>query len=140
MRDKVLIYAGLLLVLILLTYPVWQGLAGRTVSAGPQLPQLAKGKHCVAPVTVMKKAHMQLLMAWRQGKVRHQQDHYTAYDGTRYRVSLTGTCLAQCHGNKEDFCERCHAYAGVAPLDCWGCHTSPAKAMAKTPGAAQEAQ
>jgi len=139
MRDKVLIYAGLLLIVALFTYPVWRGLAAPVATAGPKLPEMAQGKHCVAPVAVMKTAHMRLLIDWRQGKVRRQQDHFTAYDGTIYRVSLPGTCLAQCHGKKEDFCERCHAYAGVAPLDCWGCHTSPAKATAKAIAKAQGA-
>ena len=29
-------------------------------------------------------------------------------------MSLTGTCL-RCHANKAEFCDRCHAYAGVSP-------------------------
>jgi len=37
------------------------------------------------------------------------------------KVSLEG-CI-ECHGNAQDFCNRCHAYAGVK-LDCFECHAS----------------
>ena len=75
---------------------------------------------------------MNLLMNWRDGKVREQKRRYTAYDGKVYDVSLAGTCLTQCHGSKDDFCDRCHIYAGVPAPDCWGCHISPPAASTAT--------
>ncbi|MBE0596441.1 MAG: sulfate reduction electron transfer complex DsrMKJOP subunit DsrJ [Desulfuromonadales bacterium] len=125
MRDRVLIFAGLSLFLALVTYPVWQGLAARSSTAGPVLPATAAGQKCVAPRDVMRVAHMEMLMSWRDLKVRENQRTYTAADGTVYTIDLTATCLTQCHGPKEKFCDSCHAYAGVPAVNCWSCHTSP---------------
>jgi hypothetical protein len=30
----------------------------------------------------------------------------------------------KCHDNKEEFCDKCHLYAGVTPY-CWDCHIDP---------------
>ena len=125
MGDRPLIYAGLFLFVALITLPVWQGIAAQSSTVGPELKAPATKKQCVAPRAYMREAHMELLMAWRDGKVRKHERHYTAADGTVYNVSLTGTCLTQCHGSKEKFCDRCHEYAGVSAPNCWGCHTSP---------------
>ncbi len=125
MRDRLLILAGTILFLVLLSYPVWQGLAARTVTSGPELRQAAGQKSCVAPRQQMREAHMELLMQWRDNKVRSGERSFTAADGTIYAVNLTRTCLTQCHGSKDKFCDSCHAYAGVPTPDCWGCHTSP---------------
>ena len=63
---------------------------------------------------------------WRDGKVRQGQRSYPAYDGKEYDVNLTGTCLTRCHGgDHEKFCDRCHSFAGVPTIDCWGCHAAP---------------
>ena len=35
-------------------------------------------------------------------------------------MSLTRGCL-DCHSNKAEFCDRCHASAGVTPK-CFDCH------------------
>ena len=43
------------------------------------------------------------------------------------RISLTGTCLQQCHVNKQEFCDRCHNYAAASPY-CWDCHIDPRQA------------
>lgn len=125
MRDRLLIYGGLFLFLALVTFPVWRGLALRTTTGGPALKAVAGERSCVAPRNYMRVAHMDLLMEWRDAKVRAQRQRYTAYDGRMYRVSLRKTCLTQCHGSKEEFCDRCHAFAGVSAPDCWGCHSSP---------------
>jgi len=141
MNDRWLIFAGLLLFTALVTYPVWHGLAARSSTAGPELRKVPGQASCVAPRETMRRSHMALLMAWRDGKVRRQQRQYAAADGQVYAVSLTGTCLTRCHGSKEQFCDRCHAYAGVPAPDCWGCHTSPATEAgpqtASLPGGAQ---
>ena len=39
-------------------------------------------------------------------------------------MSLTRTCMLQCHTNKAEFCNKCHEYANVEPY-CWECHISP---------------
>jgi hypothetical protein len=124
-RDRLLIFSGLFLFVALVTFPVWQGIAAQSSTKEPAVKAAVGQKNCVAPRDRMRVAHMDLLMEWRDGKVRKQQRRYTAYDGKVYDVSLTKTCLTQCHGSKDEFCDRCHAFAGVPAPDCWGCHTSP---------------
>ncbi|MBL0124513.1 MAG: hypothetical protein IPP88_17880 [Betaproteobacteria bacterium] len=87
----------------------------------------ADGTACVADPAFMRKNHMDLL--------KHQRDD-TMHHGIRTpRFSLVG-CI-NCHASKktnsvvagaDNFCQSCHAYAGVT-LDCFECHSA-------TPGAA----
>ena len=127
MRDRLLIFSGLFLFVVLFTYPLWHGIAANTPTAEPKVKLPPGQTTCVAPRYSMRTAHMALLTQWRDGSVRERQRRYQAYDGKTYKVSLTGTCLEQCHGDKAQFCDRCHAYAAVSAPDCWDCHTnSPA--------------
>jgi hypothetical protein len=71
----------------------------------------------------MKAKHMELLDTWRQAVVREGESLYVASDRKQYRMSLSNTCL-NCHSNKDQFCDRCHNYAGVKPA-CWTCHVVP---------------
>jgi hypothetical protein len=125
MRDRLLIIAGLLLFVALVTYPMWRAVAARTTAAGPddKLPQ--NQKTCVAPREYMRAAHQKLLVDWREGAVREGKLSYTAYDGKTYRVALSQTCLQQCHTNKAEFCDRCHNYTAVSGPYCWDCHLDP---------------
>ncbi len=124
MRDRALIYAGLAFFLALVTFPVWHNLRAGTSSKGPEPKLPANEKQCVAPTAYMRSSHMDLLVSWREGVVRQRERVYRAFNGRTYNVSLTGTCLSQCHQNKADFCDRCHNYAGVTAY-CWDCHVDP---------------
>jgi hypothetical protein len=121
MRDRPLIYAGLILFVALVTYPVWNGVAAHTSAKAPELRK-PEGKTCVAPREYMRAAHMELLIKMREGAVREHQLNYRAYDGKTYKVSLTKTCLGECHGQKEQFCDRCHKFTAVSGPFCWDCH------------------
>jgi len=123
MRDRGLIVGGLVLFLALLTSPVWYALAVGATSKGPEPERPAREKTCVAPLAYMRRSHMELLTAWREQVVRDQARDFVAFDGRRHDKNLTGTCM-KCHTSKADFCDRCHAYAGVAPT-CWDCHIDP---------------
>jgi [DsrC]-trisulfide reductase subunit J len=123
MRDRVWIIAGLALFLGAVTYPVWHSLQAHTASQPPTLELPKNEKDCVAPVSFMRTSHMKLLLDWRQSVVRDDHRKFEAYDGKVYEMSLTKTCLG-CH-NKQAFCDRCHAYAGVATPYCWQCHVDP---------------
>jgi hypothetical protein len=125
MRDRLLIFCGLFLFVALVTFPVWKGVAAQTSSKGPDVKAVEGHKSCVAPREYMRAAHMELLMNWRDTRVREHQRQYNAYDGKVYTISLTKTCLTQCHGSRDKFCDRCHSYAGVPAPSCWNCHTSP---------------
>lgn len=130
MRDRILIYAGLCFFVALVTFPVWRGVAAHSSTRGPEL-KAPVGQACVAPRTTMREKHMDLLMEWRDAKVRLGERRYVAADGKSYAISLSGTCLNQCHGSKDQFCDRCHQFAGVPVPDCWGCHLSPAAEPAR---------
>ncbi len=121
MRDRPIIYCGLLIFLGLATLPVWRNLAARVTAKGPAPALPAVAKQCVAPLDYMRRSHMNLLFEWRDSAVRRGVRDYAAADGKHYNMSLTGTCLGQCHGAKADFCDRCHNYTAVA-LPCWDCH------------------
>ena len=122
MRDRLLIFAGLFVFVALFAFPIWKGIAARTSTQEPELQLPAGQRTCVAPTSYMRSAHMQFLIDWREGKVRKHQSSYTAYDGALYKVSLTNTCLGQCHGSKQQFCDRCHNYVAISTPSCWDCH------------------
>jgi hypothetical protein len=122
MRDRLLIFAGLFVFVAIFAFPIWKGIAARTSTQEPELQLPAGQKTCVAPISYMRSAHMQLLIDWRDGKVREHRLHYTAYNGAIYKVDLTSTCLGQCHGSKQKFCDRCHNYVAISTPSCWDCH------------------
>lgn len=125
MRDRPQIFMGLLLFVGLFTFPVWHGQAAKTSPTAPDVKLPAVEKQCVAPLSYMRNSHMQLLIDWREQVVRSGQRQFTAFNGKVYDKSLTRTCLAQCHTNKAEFCDRCHSYAGVSGPYCWDCHNDP---------------
>lgn len=119
MRDRPVILAGLLIFVGLFTFPLWHAQASKTpMKPDIQLP--ANEKQCVAPVEYMRSSHMQMLVNWREEVVRKNRRQFTAFNGKVYDKSLTRTCM-ECH-NKNEFCDRCHTYAGVSGPYCWDCH------------------
>jgi [DsrC]-trisulfide reductase subunit J len=106
-----------LALLALLASPAW-------VTAGVDKPVIAKAQDgpCIAPPEVMRREHPDMLL--------HQRVKTVHQGIVGAKVSLA-KCVA-CHASKEtgsvaaspqDFCESCHAYAGVK-LDCFECHAS----------------
>ena len=88
--------------------------------AGAPKIKIERGEACVAPVTEMRRNHMEMLF--------HQRDR-TLRQGLREpRFSLKG-CV-DCHASRETgsvlgkdgFCSTCHSYASVK-IDCFECHT-----------------
>jgi hypothetical protein len=124
MRDRPVILAGLALFVAMVTWPMWKNVAARAGTRGPEPKLPAAEKQCVAPRDYMRRAHMRLLIEWREAAVRRDIRTYHAPGGATYRMSLTGTCLKQCHTNKAGFCDRCHTYAAVKE-NCWQCHVDP---------------
>ena len=122
MRDRAPILIGLLVFVLLFTSPMWYGLAAHTAAKQPELKLPVGEQHCVAPVEYMRRAHMQMLIDWRDAAVRQGERTFTAYDGRKYNISLTQTCLGQCHTERKDFCDRCHTYSGVSGPYCFDCH------------------
>jgi len=96
-------------------------------AAGVDKPVIEKARSgpCIAPPEVMRREHPDML--------KHQRT-ITVHEGVvNAKVDLE-KCVA-CHASKttgsvaaspQDFCESCHAYAGVK-LDCFECHASRPK-------------
>lgn len=131
MRDRGRILAALLLFVAIVTAPFWSALrSSRHVVTAPNLSLPAQAKECVAPAAVMRTRHMQMLASWREDVVRRGDRRYVAFDGKVYDKNLTRTCLG-CH-DKQEFCDRCHAYAGVSEPYCWNCHHAPKAGAARS--------
>ncbi len=152
MRDKVTIFGGLAVFVVLATFPFWYTVWAGADTAGsdPVLPDSSdrslfekdQDYHCVEKNMVAR--HMDLLDQWRNTVVRGdgQKQYHESEDfpGERYEMSLTTTCM-RCHTSRETFCTRCHEYANVLPLGpwrksatakraprgigCWDCHVAP---------------
>ncbi len=121
MSDKKLITTGLVIFLIMVTFPFWYNRGKAAPAPELELTQKAKAaKVCVRSTDFMKAAHMQLLDEWRDSVVRRGKRIYVSPSGKEYMMSLSNTCL-DCHSNKAEFCDRCHDYASVRPY-CWDCH------------------
>ena len=133
MNDRPFIIAGLVVFVAFVTTPIWHGVATKNVAlAAPAIKLPAQEKQCVAPVSYMRASHMQLLDEWRTDVVDAQNRQYVAYNGKVYDKSLTRTCLG-CHGSRQEFCDRCHNYNGVAAVNCWECHNDAPPAGRNTP-------
>ena len=127
MFDKGKIIAGLLIFILLWTFPFWYGKRG--TASPPALPldtpeiQKLAVKRCIEPTPYMRASHMELLDRWRDSVVREGNQLYANQEGAKFPMSLSKTCVG-CHSNKEKFCDSCHTYSGVKP-NCWNCHISP---------------
>ncbi len=126
MYDAGKIIAGLMVFLVLMTFPIWHNLLfGVTEIQDPEIAtKNMPGKdQCVKSTAEMKALHMDLLNQWRDSAVRQGERVYTAADGRKFNMSLSQTCM-DCHNNKEKFCDRCHNAVAVSPY-CWECHIEP---------------
>ncbi|MEJ2109715.1 MAG: sulfate reduction electron transfer complex DsrMKJOP subunit DsrJ [Acidobacteriota bacterium] len=124
MRDRSLIYLGLLVFLASVSIPFTYNLIAGS-GAMPELQLPANETQCVESKDYMRNSHMQLLIDWRETQVRENKREYTSSDGRVFEIGLTDTCLMQCHTSKENFCDRCHTYTGVQGPYCWDCHIDP---------------
>lgn len=119
--GKILI--GLVIFLVLITFPIWYNVANDRAGYSPQLEKAAFGDNCVRDSAWMVANHMDLLNTWRDEVVRENIRYEEGADGSHYEMSLSNTCL-HCHQNKDQFCDKCHNYLGVDPY-CWQCHVVP---------------
>jgi hypothetical protein len=126
MKDKKIIVAGVIIFIVIATFPFWYNRGKAAPAPVPQLTAKAKAaKVCVRSTEYMKAEHMHLLDLWRESVVRRGDRIYVSPSGRKYTMSLTNTCL-DCHSNKAEFCDRCHNYASVQPY-CWDCHNDNPK-------------
>lgn len=121
MHDAGKIVPGLVVFLVIVSFPVWYNLAGGQETA----LELEKPEgQCVEPADYMRSHHMRLLDVWRDEVVREgNRDYVSEAYGTTHEMSLTKTCLG-CHTSRENFCSKCHDYMGESPY-CFDCHVDP---------------
>jgi hypothetical protein len=122
------IVIGMVVLVVIFTYPFWGGL-GRSV-ASPELSydtpaiQAMSDPQCIEDVEYMRNNHMQLLSDWKVSVVRDGNRVYVSnMDGKKYNMSLQKTCM-ECHENKDQFCDACHDFVDINP-NCWDCHVEP---------------
>ncbi len=121
MRDKGRIIAGLVIFVVLATFPFWYARTAGGAAAPPDLELPKDGSTCIEDAAWMRANHMDLLNQWRDAVVRDGEQEYTSKSGQKKcAMSLTRTCLG-CHVSREAFCQRCHDYTNVEPA-CWDCH------------------
>ncbi|SDO90044.1 sulfate reduction electron transfer complex DsrMKJOP subunit DsrJ [Desulforhopalus singaporensis] len=129
MYNKVTIIPGLIIFVLLVTFPLWFN-AFSTASTVPKVELPPGGeKQCVAPAAEMRASHMQMLNEWRDDVLRNGNRTTVTVEGKVYRKGLQMACM-ECHTNKEKFCDSCHEYASVTPY-CWDCHLTPSLAASK---------
>ena len=116
MHDAGKIIPGLIIFLLLVTFPIWYTAARGQSGHRPELEYPAGEEKCVESKEYMRAWHMDLLNEWRDSVVRHGERTYTAGDHQTYDMSLQGTCM-KCHTNKASFCDRCHGYVGGCSSD-----------------------
>ncbi len=122
MYDGGKIITGLIIFLIVLTFPFWFNL-GQASYEAPELQLPDDEKECVESTQWIRENHMELLNDWRDEVVRSGKLMYISSDGKEYEMSLQKTCM-DCHTDKEEFCDKCHNTASVSPY-CWDCHVAP---------------
>jgi hypothetical protein len=124
MNDKGKVIAGLIIFVVVFTFPIWYNHLKATEPPEPELTEKAKqAEKCVTDTEYIRTEHMELLDVWRDTVVRDGERIYVNEEGEEFVASLTDTCM-DCHSNKEEFCDKCHDYASVEPY-CWDCHTYP---------------
>jgi hypothetical protein len=124
MYDSSKVIAGLIIFLVLATSPFWLNFGSTT--AAPELEYPEGIEQCVEDTDWMRANHMQLLKEWNSAIPNHGPERLMELaQDDNWNGDLTLSCLT-CHTKKENFCDRCHSYAGV-DLDryCWQCHTNP---------------
>lgn len=122
MYDARKIVPGLLVFLLIATFPAWYSLSSGAAASRADPVLATQEKECVESAEFMRAFHMQLLDSWRDEVVRGGKVEYVSTSGKRHEMSLTGGCMS-CHSNKEQFCDSCHGYAQVN-VGCWSCHTA----------------
>jgi hypothetical protein len=140
MYDRGKIIVGVIVFLVVTTFPFWYNKASGTASTSPPPKEVAEGLHCVENLEFMRSSHMQLLNEWRDTVVRDGRRTYESkdFEGEVYAMSLSNTCL-KCHADWTGFpggedamppdqqprgCLECHDYAGVE-VYCYDCHVHP---------------
>ena len=127
MYDSGKIIPGLLIFILLITFPIWynnifcnaeemQPVSNNELSEAMfQGITFPNGAQHALTTGEMRSTHMNMLRDIHA--VAMKQGYTPEKDGKK----PTMQCM-MCHGSKEDFCDKCHVSAAVTTPDCWTCH------------------
>ncbi len=131
--DANKIVPGLILFVLIVALPSLYTCASGGAKARPEIQKANIAAYndgelngCVEDADYMRSYHMDLLDQWRDTAIRDGKRIFISErwgDAHPIEISLSNTCIG-CHDSKEDFCDKCHTYAGVDPY-CWSCHVIP---------------
>lgn len=117
------IIPGLIIFVLLVSFPVWYNLGDAGTAPDPEMPK-DDTLQCILPAAEMRAKHMQLLNEWRDDALRRGERDFTVQVGDQmFRKGLTTTCL-ECHRSQQRFCQDCHDFVGLK-VYCWECHVAP---------------
>lgn len=126
MNRNRLVALGLILFVVLFTFPVLMNL-GKTAlqTQPPPLLQDARAMQDLADKLGVKneqefrEKHKQLLSEWKDTVVRDGKRIYVNKDGREIPISLENLA------SQPQYCNACHEYAGIDQPNCWTCHVQP---------------
>ena len=121
MYDGKYIIPGLIVFVVLMTFPIWKNMGNAGAVPKPEKPEGVT--KCVEPAQYMRTSHMKMLDDWRDEVLRDGDRKPIEIDGVKYEKSLMNGCM-KCHTDKKKFCDECHTYTSVKPY-CWDCHFLP---------------
>ncbi len=124
MYDSGKVLLGIIIFLVMVTFPLYYNIGRADIKPEPNLntPAIQKmvRKQCIEKTAFMRANHMKLLQGWMNGFLKDGTMEYKAQNGKTYETSFD-TCM-ECHASRKSFCDTCHSYAGVQPY-CWKCHS-----------------
>jgi hypothetical protein len=127
MYDSGKIITGLVIFVLLVTFPFWYANFIGDVGAVPPATDNELSEAMFQGITFpndakhalttgeMRSTHMNML---RDIHATALEEGYTAGKDEKKKVMQ---CM-MCHGTKESFCDSCHVHAAVQTPDCWSCH------------------
>lgn len=132
MNKSKYVAAGLIVFVLLFTFPVLMNLGKSTAKTQPPaLVQDAKAlqeladKLGVKDIDEFRAKHKQILSEWKDAAVRDGKRVYVTKDGREIPISLENVA------SNPLLCSTCHDYVGIEKPNCWTCHVEPKGGAAK---------
>ena len=126
MNKNRLVALGLILFVLLFTFPVLMNLGKSLVQTQPptllqddRAMQELADKLGVKNVDEFRAKHKQVLAEWKDSVVRDGKRVYVNKDGHEVPINL------QSLASQSQYCNTCHDYVGIEKPSCWTCHVEP---------------
>lgn len=126
MNKNRLVALGLILFVLLFTFPVLMNLGKSVTSTQPpsllqdqKAMQELADKLGVKNIDEFRERHKQVLAEWKDSVVRDGKRIYVTKDGREIPISLQNLA------SQPQYCNACHDYVGIEKPNCWTCHVEP---------------